>query len=387
MRGLSIVLLTLAAAPLATCTSQQSGTPGKSPASPRHGGAIVRGAGATSPQPVLARWGILFQEKTGIQLSYDPVGSEAGLEAVSRGTVAFGVTMRPLDDEVLDEKGLVQFPFVIVAIVPVVNLPGIEAGGLRLTADLLTGIYLGTITHWNDPALREVNPDLPLPDTEIIPVHRSEDSGAFFLLRRYLAAGSDLWRQQVGETGTAEWPGGVTAASNQQMARFIGQFKNTLGYVEFTFANKTGLTWTRLRNAAGKDVLPAIGAFGDTAARAEWEATHKMHLDLNDTGIAEGWPMVGAAYALMPAAPNRPGQALHALQFFHWALTDGATAAATQYCIALPGHLCRKIQQIWLRIMHNGQPLWTAATENDSRETPDSKTSPRDSGEPSSVEP
>ena len=139
--------------------------------------ALIRGAGATFPYPVYSRWALRYFEETRTKLEYAQVGSQAGIQATKMGEVDFGATDIPLSPEELCSLGLLQFPMVIGAVVPIHHIPGVAPGELRLTGEILAKIYLGDITRWNDPTITAVNPDLPLPDEEIIPIHRSSASG------------------------------------------------------------------------------------------------------------------------------------------------------------------------------------------------------------------
>ena len=156
---------------------------------------IVRGAGATFPSPIYSRWALTYFEKTGVKLEYTASGSRAGIEAVKDGAADFGASDIPLTPQQQESDGLTQFPIVVGGAVPVVNLPGVGPGQLRLTPDLLAGIYLGQITRWSDPAIHAVNPELALPDREIIPVYRADSSGTSWLLLDFLRRASPRWRR------------------------------------------------------------------------------------------------------------------------------------------------------------------------------------------------
>ena len=142
----------------------------------------ITGAGATFPAPLYAKWAAEYNKFTGIKINYQSVGSGAGLRQIEAKTVDFGASDMPLKDEELKAKNLVQFPTVIGGVVPVVNIKGINPGQMKLTGQVLGDIYLGKITKWNDPAIKALNPSLPLPDVAIAPVRRADGSGTSFIL-------------------------------------------------------------------------------------------------------------------------------------------------------------------------------------------------------------
>ena len=152
------------------------------------GGTIsVTGAGATFPYPMYSKWFDTYHKiHSNIEINYQSIGSGGGIRQVTEGTVDFGATDGPMDDKLISaftEKrgcGVLHFPTVLGGVVPTYNVPGV-AGEIKFTADALAGIYLGTITRWNDPAIQKANPDLKLPANEIVVVHRSDGSGTTYI--------------------------------------------------------------------------------------------------------------------------------------------------------------------------------------------------------------
>ena len=149
--------------------------------------AQITGAGASFVYPLISKWSADYAKATGNKVNYQSIGSGGGIAQIKAGTVDFGSSDKPLDSAELAKDGLVQFPSTIGGVVPVVNLPGIEAGALRLTGPLLADIYLGKITMWNDAAIAAVNPGVPLPAEKINVVRRSDGSGTTFNFTNYLS--------------------------------------------------------------------------------------------------------------------------------------------------------------------------------------------------------
>ncbi|MDB5521571.1 MAG: Periplasmic phosphate binding protein, partial [Tardiphaga sp.] len=232
--------------------------------------ADITGAGATFPFPVYSKWADAYKKETGNGLNYQSIGSGAGIKQIQAKTVTFGATDAPLKAEVLEKDGLVQWPMVMGAIVPVVNLEGIKPGELVLSGELLADIYLGKIKTWNDPAIAKLNANLKLPTDAITVVRRSDGSGTTFNFTDYLSKASADWKSKVGMGTAVEWPAGVGAKGNEGVAGNVGQTKNSIGYVEYAYAKQNKLTHAAMINKAGKTVQPTIAAFQAAAANADW---------------------------------------------------------------------------------------------------------------------
>jgi phosphate transport system substrate-binding protein len=220
--------------------------------------ADITGAGATFPFPIYSKWADAYKKETGNGLNYQSIGSGAGIKQIQAKTVTFGASDAPLKHEQLEKDGLVQWPMVMGAIVPVVNLEGIQPGELVLSGELLGEIYLGKITKWNDPTIAKLNPKLKLPADAITVVRRSDGSGTTFNFTDYLSKSSVDWKSKVGSGTAVEWPVGVGAKGNEGVAGNISQTKNAIGYVEYAYAKQNKLTYAALVNKAGKTVQPTV---------------------------------------------------------------------------------------------------------------------------------
>src|SRR5262249_42477186 len=170
------------------------------------GAAEISGAGATFPYPVYAKWAEAYKAKSGTAMNYQSIGSGGGIKQIEAKTVDFGASDMPLKPDDLDKNGLQQFPMVMGGVVPVVNLAGIKPGELKLDGKVLAGMYMGTITNWNDKAIVALNPDLKLPDKAIATVHRSDGSGTNFIFTHYLSSVDADFKAKVGENTSVEFP-------------------------------------------------------------------------------------------------------------------------------------------------------------------------------------
>ncbi|MBL8485287.1 MAG: phosphate ABC transporter substrate-binding protein PstS, partial [Rhodocyclaceae bacterium] len=280
--------------------------------------AEVTGAGASFPAPVYAKWADAYNKATGNRINYQSIGSGAGIKQIAAKTVDFGATDMPLKPADLDKDGLMQFPTVIGGVVPVVNVPGVKPGDLKLTGALLADIYLGKITKWSDPALANANPGLKLPDQAIGVVRRADGSGTTFIFTNYLSKLSPDWKQKVGEGTAVQWPVGVGGKGNEGVSAFVQKLPGAIGYVEYAYAKQNKLTYAMLQNADGVFVAPGDDAFKAAASGAQWEKTAFYEILTNQPGKSS-WPITGATFILMHKQQDKPAQGTEALKFFDWA--------------------------------------------------------------------
>ncbi len=309
--------------------------------------ADITGAGATFPFPVYSKWADAYKKETGNGLNYQSIGSGAGIKQIQAKTVTFGATDAPLKPEQLDKDGLSQWPMVMGAIVPVMNLEGIKSGEMVFDGTTLANIYLGKITKWNDPAIAKLNPKLKLPDTSITVVRRSDGSGTTFNFTDYLSKASADWKSKVGSGTAVEWPAGVGAKGNEGVAGNISQTKNSIGYVEYAYAKQNKLTYAAMINKAGKTVQPTIAAFQAAASNADWAKAPGYYLILTDQPGEASWPITAATFILMHKEPTDKADAKEALKFFKWAFEKGDKMAEELDYIPMPEPVVKLIEKTW----------------------------------------
>ncbi|MER2519553.1 MAG: phosphate ABC transporter substrate-binding protein PstS [Bdellovibrionales bacterium] len=311
------------------------------------GAADIQGAGATFPYPIYAKWADSYKKKSGIGLNYQPIGSGGGIKQIKAKTVTFGASDMPLKPEELKESGLMQWPMVIGGVVPVVNIPGIQAGAMTLDGNALAQIYLGAILYWDDPALAKLNPDLKLPHLAIAPVYRSDGSGTTFLFTAYLKEVDDAFSDKIGSNSSVSWVTGMGAKGNVGVATMVGQTTGSIGYVEYAYAMESHLTYTKMVNKAGKAMAPGIGSFQAAAAHAEWSADDGFYSVLVNQSGDDSWPMTGASFILMNNKPEDKAATKAALDFFSWAFKHGADMAKTMAYVPIPEFVVQKIKASW----------------------------------------
>jgi phosphate transport system substrate-binding protein len=321
----------------------------------------ITGAGSTFVNPLLSKWAQAYRKETGVAVNYQSIGSGAGIKQIGAGTVTFGASDMPLKHADLEKAGLVQFPLINGASVPVVNVPGIHSGSLILDGPTLAKIYLGTITKWNDPAIKALNPSVALPATAIAVVHRSDGSGTTFIWTDYLSKVSPEWKDQVGESTAVQWPVGIGAKGNEGVAGTVGQTIGAIGYVEYAYAEQNKLAYVRMKNHDGKVVSPTAASFQAAADGAQWDTAQDYYVILTDAPGAGSWPIAGSTFILMHAKPSDPKAAAEALRFFAWGYSKGSEAAARLDYVPMPDQVVKGIEAMWhARITDAaGRPLYT----------------------------
>lgn len=309
--------------------------------------ADVTGAGATFPFPVYSKWADAYKKETGHGVNYQSIGSGAGIKQILAKTVTFGATDAPLKADKLEKDGLVQWPMVMGAIVPVVNIEGLKPGELVLSGELLGDIYLGKITKWDDPAIVKLNPGVKLPSASIAVVHRSDGAGTSFNFTNYLSKVNAEWKSRVGEGTAVEWPAGVGAKGNEGVSGNVGQTRNAIGYVEYAYAKQNKLTYTALINKAGKVVQPGGASFQAAAANADWASAPGYHVILTDQPGEASWPITAATFILMYSEPSDKAASAEAIKFFKWAFEKGGVMAEELDYIPMPESVVKQIEKTW----------------------------------------
>jgi phosphate transport system substrate-binding protein len=235
---------------------------------------IVSGAGSTFAAPLYSSWATEFQKThPNIRIVYQPIGSGAGIHQLLTYAVDFGATDGPMTDTQMAIASsqmvntILHFPTAIGADVPTYNIPGISVD-LNFTPEALAGIFLGTITRWNDPALQVANPGIKLPGNVIVVVHRSDASGTTYVWADYLAKINPEWKTRVGVANSIEWPVGIGGQGNEGVANVVKGTVYSIGYVELTYAIQKHMPCGRVRNSAGSFVEASLDSVSSAAAAA-----------------------------------------------------------------------------------------------------------------------
>ena len=309
----------------------------------------INGAGATFPAPIYTKWFSEYNKlHSNVQINYQPVGSGAGIKQLMSKTVFFGASDGPMTNEqLLAAPGVMHFPTVLGAVVPIYNVPGLSQP-LTFSGPVIADIFLGKITKWNDPAIAKLNAGLKLPDSDITVVHRSDGSGTTFIWVNYLSKVSAEWKQKVGEGTSVAWPTGVGGKGNEGVASYVQRVKGSIGYVEYAYALQNKMTHAQVQNREGNFVSPSSETFKAAAAGADWNKTPGYYLVLTDQPGKSAWPISGATFILMYKTQARPDTAREVLKFFDWAYSnDGDKLADALDYVPLPESVTAQIRGTW----------------------------------------
>lgn len=306
---------------------------------------MLNGAGATFPYPVYSAWANEYNKATGVKLNYQSIGSGGGIKQITERTVDFGASDAPQTPEFLAKNNLLQFPAVIGGVVLVVNIPGIKGGELKLDSEAVCKMYLGEIIKWSDPKIKGLNPGVNLPDSNITVVHRSDGSGTTAIFTGYLNDVCSAWKEKVGAGTSVSWPAGIGGKGNEGVANYVQQTANSIGYVEFAYAQQNNLTYTLLKNSAGAFVAPSFKTFEDAAATASFDPNKHFYLWLNNAPGKNAWPIAGATFILL--GKEKKDSNAKVAKFYNWAFSNGDKKAVELIYVPLPKSLKDRIRAYW----------------------------------------
>jgi len=324
--------------------------------------ADISGAGATFPAPVYAKWAEAYAVKGGGHLNYQAIGSGGGIKQIQAKTVDFGASDKPLKPEQLNASGLVQFPMVMGGVVPVMNLPGVRPGQVKLTGALLADIYMGSVLKWTDPRIAKLNPGVKLPNLPITVVHRSDGSGTSFLFTSYLSMVNPTWASKVGANDAVQWPTGLGGKGNDGVSAFVRQTVGSIGYVEYAYAKQNRLTYALMQNKQGAFVAPTAAAFAAAASHADWAKAPGYYVLLLNQPGATSWPITGATFILVYKNQSNPANGRAVLSFFDWAYKNGDAMAGALDYVPMPAGVKAQVRRTWATSIKgpDGKPVYVS---------------------------
>jgi phosphate transport system substrate-binding protein len=292
----------------------------------------LTGAGATFPYPLYSQWFDSYNRATGIAINYQSIGSGGGIRQFSEGTVDFGATDGPMNDEQIAalDGNVVHLPTVIGAVVLTYNLPGIGTAPLVLDGAAIAEIFLGRITKWNDARLTALNPGVALPDREIVVVHRSDGSGTTYVFVDYLSKVSADWSAQVGRATSVNWPVGLGGKGNEGVTQQVKQLEGAIGYVELIYALSNQLAYAAVRNRAGTPVQPTLESATAAAAGAEFAADTDFRVSITDSPDPAAYPIASFTWLLVKRDDPDAAKARAIRDFLQWMVGPEAQGAAKE---------------------------------------------------------
>ena len=315
--ALSIAALTCAAISLAAAGVSGAAVDGGTKAT----AGTLTGAGATFPFPLISKWIPAYDQASGTQVNYSPIGSGGGIAAITARTVDFGASDAPLSpDQFTACKGCVQIPWALSATAVIYNVPGAPQG-LKLTPAVIAQMYLGYIKKWNSPSIRKDNPGVTLPDLNVTPVYRSDGSGTTYNFTDFLSKTSSAWKSRVGNSTSVSWPTGVGARGSSGVTGVVTRTEGGITYADVAYALANKLKFAKVKNKAGKWTLPGLRSINAAASSVD-KVTGNGEISIVNPAKSQplAYPISTFTYAL---APTSSPKAAELRKFIYWAITSG----------------------------------------------------------------
>jgi phosphate transport system substrate-binding protein len=309
---------------------------------------LINGAGSTFDYPAFTKWFEAYSAvDANVHFNYQSVGSGAGQQQLIKQTIDFGASDGPMSDANLAKAPgkILHLPVVAGAVTIAYNLPGNPK--LKLDADVISGIYLGNITRWNDPKLAALNSGVSLPDMPIVVVHRSDGSGTTFIFTDYLSSISPVWADTVGKGTSVKWPAavGVGAKGSEGVAGQVKQLPGGIGYVELAYAEQNKMSYADVKNAAGNFITPTPDSVSAALATAKIPDDFRFSM-VNASGV-DAYPIAGPSWVLIYQNQKNAEHGKKLVEFLKWAVTDGQKLSSQLDYAPLP----EEVQQRELKLI------------------------------------
>jgi phosphate transport system substrate-binding protein len=292
----------------------------------------INGAGATFPYPIYSKWFAEYNKlHPDVKINYQSVGSGGGIRQITNQTVFFGASDGPMTPEQLQQAPgkIMHFPTVLGAVVPVYNIPNVNAE-LKFSGQSLADIFLGKITKWNDPQIAKLNPGVNLPSTDITVAHRADGSGTTYIWVDYLSKVSPEFKSKVGVNTSVNWPTGVGGRGNEGVSGLVKQTPGAIGYVELIYALQNKISYGSVQNTAGEFVKASVGSVTAAAAEAAKQMPADFRVSITNAPGKGVYPIASFTWLLLYENPKDKAQSKVMVEFMKWALIDGQ-----KYCAEL----------------------------------------------------
>lgn len=317
------------------------------------------GAGSTFVYPLFSKLFYVYNQKTGIKINYQSIGSGGGILQLKNKTVDFGDSDAPLTDDQTKSMGadVLHVPMCSGAVVLSYNIPGVT-DTLKLTPDVIASIYLGQITQWNDPKITSINPGVKLPKMQIAVAHRSDGSGTTNIFTDYLSKISPEWKTKVGKGTAVNWPAGLGGKGNEGVSGLIKQTPGGIGYIELAYAIQNKMLFARIQNESGNYITPSIAS---TSAAGNVQMPADSKVSLTNTDAANGYPISGFTWALIYKEQSYNGRsqkrAENLLNLLWWNIHEGQQYCAGLYYAPLSPEATTVAENILRSATYNGKPI------------------------------
>ncbi len=317
------------------------------------------GAGATFPYPLYSKMFDVYHKEYGIKVNYQAIGSGGGIRQLINKTVDFGGTDAFMEEEELSEAPaeILHIPICLGAVVITYNLPGLSE--IQFTPDIIADIFLGKITKWNDPRIKDVNPEASFPNMNIMVIHRSDGSGTTFIFTDYLQKISNEWKKRVGRGKSVNWPVGLGAKGNQGVAGLAHQTPGSISYVEFAYALQSKMSIGIIKNKKGNFVNPSLES---TSLAANMELPDDTRVSITDTNADFGYPMSGFTWILVYKNQKYDGRdegkAKELGKLLWWMTHQAQKYTKPLHYAPLSEKALEKAEKIIRSMTYDGKPIW-----------------------------
>ena len=316
------------------------------------------GAGATFPYPLYSKMFDVYNKEYGVKINYQAIGSGGGIRQLLNKTVDFGGSDAFISDKNLkkSEEKILHIPICLGAVSVTYNLPGNPE--LKYTPEVIEGIFLGKIKRWNDSRIKEINPDVKLPELNITIVHRSDGSGTTFIFTDYLAKISSVWAKKVGRGKSVSWPAGLGAKGNPGVAGLIKQIPGSIGYVELIYALQNNMPVGLIKNRAGIFIKPSLES---TSLAANIDIPEDTRVSLTDSDASKGYPISGFTWILLFSEQNyndkTKEKAGAVVDLLWWMIHQGQKYVEPLHYAPLPDAAVEKAEVILKSVTYNGTSI------------------------------
>jgi len=343
-RMISVVTVSVAFVLAAGCGNKATVGTGNS-----GGGSTGRltGAGSSFVYPMMTKWASEYKKLKGVEVNYQSIGSGGGIQQMTVKTVDFGCSDAPMNDEQLDAAkksggDVVHIPLVMGGVVPIYNLPDVEE--LRFTGPVLANIFLGKIKKWNDPALKELNPNAKLPDQEIVVIHRSESSGTTYIFVEFLSKVSDEWKDKVGVGTAIKWPVGIGQKGSEGVSGQVRRTVGSISYVELIYALQNKIKFGPVKNSEGNFVLASLDSVTEAAKGALTNIPPDLRYSLTDAPGKDAYPIAGTVWAVL-YKEQKSGKGKAVVDYLRWITHEGQEYTKDLQYARLPEGLVKRVEE------------------------------------------
>ena len=308
------------------------------------GQVLLNAAGATFPYPIYSKWFDEYHKvHPNVQINYQSIGSGGGISQLTDRTVDFGASDGPMSDDQLKKASvpILHFPTVLGAAVPTYNVKGVQTD-LNFTPEALSGIYLGKVTKWHDPAIASANPGVKLPGDDIVVVHRSDGSGTSYIWTDYLSKVSPEWQQKVGKATSVNWPVGLGGKGNEGVSALIEQTPGAVGYVELIYAIQNKMSYGKVKNSSGAFIKADLASVSAAAAAVSKFMPDDFRVSITNPEGKAAYPIASFTWLLIPSKFSDASKRDVVKDFLKWMMTDGQNDCEALAYAKLPKEVVAK---------------------------------------------